>query len=117
ARAAVRIKHSKKTEAALLINFPPPWQSRFGATSQRHIKTRGCRSFGCRFVHPHQLYAMQKTQMFGRKLIEKAHPGVYAENASVTDEVSAVERLGHKIALVLHDDFNFKITYPRDLPV
>jgi 2-C-methyl-D-erythritol 4-phosphate cytidylyltransferase len=35
----------------------------------------------------------------------------------VTDEVSAVERLGHKIAVVLNDDFNFKITYPRDLPV
>ena len=30
---------------------------------------------------------------------------------------SAVERLGHKIAVVLNDDFNFKITYPRDLPV
>ena len=40
---------------------------------------------------------------------------VYAENISVTDEVSAVERLGRKIALVLNDDFNFKITYPRDL--
>jgi 2-C-methyl-D-erythritol 4-phosphate cytidylyltransferase len=42
---------------------------------------------------------------------------VYAENVFVTDEVSAVERLGHKIAVVLNDDFNFKITYPRDLPV
>ena len=42
---------------------------------------------------------------------------VYAENISVTDEVSAVERLGRKIALVLNDDFNFKITYPRDLPL
>ena len=34
---------------------------------------------------------------------------------SVTDEVSAVERLGHKIVLVLNDEFNFKITYPQDL--
>jgi 2-C-methyl-D-erythritol 4-phosphate cytidylyltransferase len=68
-------------------------------------------------VDRHQLYAMQTPQMFERKLIEDAYLGVYAENASVTDEVSAVERLGHKIALVLHDDFNFKITYPRDLPV
>ena len=42
---------------------------------------------------------------------------VYKENISVTDEVSAVERLGHKIALVINDDFNFKITYPRDLPI
>jgi 2-C-methyl-D-erythritol 4-phosphate cytidylyltransferase len=42
---------------------------------------------------------------------------VYAENISVTDEVSAVERFGHKIALVLNDGFNFKITYPRDLQI
>lgn len=68
-------------------------------------------------VDRHQLYAMQTPQIFERKLIEDAYRGVYAEDASVTDEVSAVERLGHKIALVLNDDFNFKITYPRDLPV
>jgi 2-C-methyl-D-erythritol 4-phosphate cytidylyltransferase len=68
-------------------------------------------------VDRHQLYAMQTPQIFERKLLEDAYCGVYAEKASVTDEVSAVERLGHKIALVLNDDFNFKITYPRDLPV
>ena len=68
-------------------------------------------------VDRHQLYAMQTPQIFERKLIEDAYRAVYAENISVTDEVSAVERLGHKIALVLNDDFNFKITYPRDLPV
>jgi 2-C-methyl-D-erythritol 4-phosphate cytidylyltransferase len=68
-------------------------------------------------VDRHQLYAMQTPQIFERKLIEEAYRSVYAEKAAVTDEVSAVERLGHKIALVLNDDFNFKITYPRDLPV
>jgi 2-C-methyl-D-erythritol 4-phosphate cytidylyltransferase len=68
-------------------------------------------------VDRHQLYAMQTPQIFERKVIEDAYRAVYSENISVTDEVSAVERLGHKIALVLNDDFNFKITYPRDLPV
>jgi 2-C-methyl-D-erythritol 4-phosphate cytidylyltransferase len=68
-------------------------------------------------VDRHQLYAMQTPQIFERKLIENAYRAVYAENVFVTDEVSAVERLGHKIAVVLNDDFNFKITYPRDLPV
>lgn len=68
-------------------------------------------------VDRHQLYAMQTPQIFERKLIEDAYRAVYAENILVTDEVSAVERLGRKIALVLNDDFNFKITYPRDLPV
>ena len=68
-------------------------------------------------VDRHQLYAMQTPQIFERKLIEDAYRDVDAEKASVTDEVSAVERLGRKIALVLNDDFNFKITYPRDLPL
>jgi 2-C-methyl-D-erythritol 4-phosphate cytidylyltransferase len=68
-------------------------------------------------VDRHQLYAMQTPQIFERKLIEDAYRAVYAEKILVTDEVSAVERLGCKIALVLNDDFNFKITYPRDLPV
>src|SRR5919109_1919069 len=66
-------------------------------------------------VDRHELYAMQTPQIFDRKLIERAYRAVYDENISVTDEVSAVERLGHKIALVLNDDLNFKITYPRDL--
>ena len=68
-------------------------------------------------VDRHQLYAMQTPQIFERRLIEDAYRRVYAENVSVTDEVSAVERLDRKIALVLNDDFNFKVTYPRDLPV
>ena len=68
-------------------------------------------------VDRHQLYAMQTPQIFERKLIEDAYRAVYAEKISVTDEVSAVERLRRKIALVLNDDFNFKITYPRDLLV
>jgi 2-C-methyl-D-erythritol 4-phosphate cytidylyltransferase len=68
-------------------------------------------------VDRRQLYAMQTPQIFERKLIEDAYRAVYAENILVTDEVSAVERLDRKIALVLNDDFNFKITYSRDLPV
>ena len=68
-------------------------------------------------VDRHQLYAMQTPQIFERDLIDNAYRAVYAEDIWITDEVSAVERLGHKIALVLDDDFNFKITYPRDLPV
>ncbi len=66
-------------------------------------------------VDRHQLYAMQTPQIFERGLIEEAYRVVYAGNVSVTDEVSAVERLGRKVVLVLNEDFNFKITYPRDL--
>ena len=68
-------------------------------------------------VDRHQLYAMQTPQIFERKLIEDAYCAVQAGNILVTDEVSAVERLGRKIALVVNYDFNLKITYPRDVPV
>jgi 2-C-methyl-D-erythritol 4-phosphate cytidylyltransferase len=64
-----------------------------------------------------RLYAMQTPQIFERQLIERAYRAVHAENILVTDEVSAVERLGREVVLVLNDDFNFKVTYPRDLPV
>src|SRR5262245_49112014 len=63
-------------------------------------------------VDRHQLYAMQTPQIFERELIEDAYRAVYAEKILVTDEVSAVQRLGRNIALVLNDDFNLKITYP-----
>ncbi len=66
-------------------------------------------------VDRYQLYAMQTPQIFERQLIEDAYRAVYAENASVTDEVSAVERLGRKVILVPNKDLNFKVTYPRDL--
>jgi 2-C-methyl-D-erythritol 4-phosphate cytidylyltransferase len=66
-------------------------------------------------VDRHQLYAMQTPQIFERQLLEEAYRVVAEKKISVTDEVSAVELLDHKIALIVNDDFNFKITYPRDL--
>ena len=63
------------------------------------------------------IYAMQTPQVFARKLLEEAYQMVAKKNVSVTDEVSAVELLGRKIVLVPNHDFNFKITYPRDLPM
>ena len=68
-------------------------------------------------VDRQEVYAMQTPQMFERALIDEAYRAVYAQNILVTDEVSAVERLGREVALVLNDDFNFKVTYPRDLPL
>jgi 2-C-methyl-D-erythritol 4-phosphate cytidylyltransferase len=63
------------------------------------------------------IYAMQTPQVFARKLLEEAYQLVAKKNVLVTDEVSAVELLGHKVVLVPNHDFNFKITYPRDLPM
>jgi 2-C-methyl-D-erythritol 4-phosphate cytidylyltransferase len=68
-----------------------------------------------RSVDRHQLYAMQTPQIFERALIEEAYRAADMENVTLTDEVSAVERFGRKVILVLNDGVNFKITYPRDL--
>ena len=63
------------------------------------------------------IYAMQTPQVFEKKLLQEAYDLVAKKKTSVTDEVSAVELLGRSIALVPNHDFNFKITYPRDLPL
>jgi 2-C-methyl-D-erythritol 4-phosphate cytidylyltransferase len=63
------------------------------------------------------IYGMQTPQVFEKKLLEEAYDLVAKKKISVTDEVSAVELLGHKIVLVPNYDFNFKVTYPRDLPL
>jgi 2-C-methyl-D-erythritol 4-phosphate cytidylyltransferase len=62
-----------------------------------------------------QVYAMQTPQIFARDILEEAYQAVAADKVQITDEVSAVEYLGRKVALVPPDDFNFKITYERDL--
>ena len=61
------------------------------------------------------LYAMQTPQIFARDLLERAYRAVAADNLRVTDEVSALQHLGEKVVLVPNDDWNVKITYPRDL--
>ena len=66
-------------------------------------------------VDRHELYAMQTPQIFERKILEQAYQVVAEKMLLVTDEVSAVELIGRKAALVVNDEFNFKITYPRDL--
>jgi len=71
--------------------------------------------FVCGGVDRLGLYAMQTPQIFGRDLLVKAYDAVAAKKLSITDEVSAVELLGAKVFLVSNDEFNLKITYPRDL--
>jgi 2-C-methyl-D-erythritol 4-phosphate cytidylyltransferase len=83
-------------------------RSRHAAQAEQVIVVTGS-------VDRHQLYAMQTPQVFERALIEEAYRAAHTKNLSLTDEVSAVERFGRKVVLVPNDDFNFKITYPRDL--
>jgi 2-C-methyl-D-erythritol 4-phosphate cytidylyltransferase len=61
------------------------------------------------------LYAMQTPQIFARALLARAYAAIAADKVVVTDEVSAVEHVGGKVVLVPNDEWNVKITYPRDL--
>jgi 2-C-methyl-D-erythritol 4-phosphate cytidylyltransferase len=61
------------------------------------------------------LYAMQTPQIFARHLLDKAYAALAANSLSVTDEVSALEHLGAKVVLLPNDQWNVKLTYPRDL--
>jgi 2-C-methyl-D-erythritol 4-phosphate cytidylyltransferase len=71
--------------------------------------------FVCGGVDREGLYAMQTPQIFSRDLLVEAYDAVAAKKLLITDEVSAVEQLGAKVLLVPNDEFNLKITYPRDL--
>ncbi len=61
------------------------------------------------------LWAMQTPQVFSSGLILQAYAALMAKHEMVTDEVSAVQRFGKKIALLKNEDWNFKITFPHDL--
>lgn len=61
------------------------------------------------------LWAMQTPQVFASGLILQAYAGLMSRNEMVTDEVSAVQKLGKKIFLLRNEDWNFKITFPHDI--
>jgi len=61
------------------------------------------------------LWIMETPQVFHRRLLVEAYAAVLREGAVVTDEVSAVERLGHPVWLVNNPTPNLKITWPEDL--
>jgi 2-C-methyl-D-erythritol 4-phosphate cytidylyltransferase len=63
------------------------------------------------------LWAMQTPQIFSTTMILQAYASLMAHNELVTDEVSAVQKLGKRVALLPNDDYNFKITFARDLPL
>ncbi len=68
-------------------------------------------------VDRQNLWAMQTPQVFSSALIMQAYASVMARNELVTDEVSAIQKIGKRVALLENEDYNFKITFPRDLPL
>ena len=63
------------------------------------------------------LYAVQTPQVFQRDLIRTALVKALEEGAELTDDCSAVERLGIGVALTQGDYRNLKLTTPEDLAV
>lgn len=63
------------------------------------------------------IWRMQTPQVFRVADLRRAMDAVAASGASVTDETSALRRLGGKVFLVENSDWNFKVTFPRDVAV
>lgn len=68
-------------------------------------------------VDRQNLWAMQTPQVFSSGLILQAYAALMSQNEMVTDEVSAIQKIGKRVALLKNDEYNFKITFPRDLPL
>lgn len=64
-----------------------------------------------------KLRAVQTPQVFNLDLLKGALEKARQDNAEVTDDCSAVERLGMSVKLVEGDERNIKVTTPVDLKI
>ena len=63
------------------------------------------------------LFAVQTPQVFDFDLLRGALVKAEQDGAAVTDDCSAVERLGMSVKIVEGDEHNLKVTTPFDLAV
>ncbi len=68
-------------------------------------------------VDRRRYWRAQTPQLFGLEALTDALQRAKAEGFEVTDEASAVERLGARPRLVRGSEGNLKVTYPEDLPL
>ena len=61
------------------------------------------------------LWAMETPQVFTRELIMRAYARVVEREIAITDDATAVELLGHSVALLENSYSNPKLTTPADL--
>jgi 2-C-methyl-D-erythritol 4-phosphate cytidylyltransferase len=81
------------------------------------VKRASYESMVTESVDRQNLWAVQTPQVFSSGLILQAYAALMAHNEMVTDEVSAIQKIGKRVALLQNDEYNFKITFPRDLPL
>ena len=60
---------------------------------------------------------MQTPQVFSADLLKAALQSALTDGATITDDCSAVERLGKVVYLIDGDEENLKITTPVDLVI
>ena len=63
------------------------------------------------------LFAVQTPQVFATDLLKAALQSAIADGATITDDCSAVERLGKEVHLTEGSEENIKITTPVDLVI
>jgi len=63
------------------------------------------------------LQAIQTPQVFDFDLLRGALKKAWQEDAPITDDCSAVERIGFKVKIVEGDERNIKVTTPLDLKI
>ena len=63
------------------------------------------------------LFAIQTPQIFDFDLLRGALKKAEADGAQVTDDCSAVERMGMSVKIVEGDERNIKVTTPLDLKI
>ena len=63
------------------------------------------------------LYAVQTPQVFDFDILRGALAKANADNAKLTDDCSAVERMGFSVKIVEGDERNLKVTTPLDLKI
>lgn len=68
-------------------------------------------------VSRENLWGMETPQIFKVGLLREAYKTVIERGDLVTDEVSALEAIGHPVRLVENHEPNLKITVPADLVV
>ena len=61
------------------------------------------------------LYAVQTPQVFDMDLLRGALQKAKEDQAEITDDCSAVERIGMSVKIVEGDERNIKVTTPFDL--
>ena len=63
------------------------------------------------------LYAVQTPQVFDIALLRGALKKAKDDGAEITDDCSAVERIGMSVKIVEGDERNLKVTTPMDLAI